>query len=126
MIGLSRKRLARSWARLTQIAAGDTILAAPLSLPRRCLAAASYHCCYFDCENSSLAQLDSALLAFTIQVPLCTADAMAHQNAFGALATAGDGSVHAGNIYNTGGGAVTFATLGACTVTIISLSSTDL
>jgi hypothetical protein len=51
---------------------------------------------------------------------------MAQQNVFGALATGGDGSVHAGNSYNTGGGAITFATLGLCTVTIISLSSTDL
>jgi hypothetical protein len=36
---------------------------------------------------------------------------MTQQNAFGALATTGGGSIHAGNTYNTGGGAVTFATL---------------
>ncbi|KAF2789052.1 hypothetical protein K505DRAFT_99080, partial [Melanomma pulvis-pyrius CBS 109.77] len=35
---------------------------------------------------------------------------MAQHNVFGTLATAGGGSVHAANIYNTDGGAVTFTT----------------
>jgi hypothetical protein len=51
---------------------------------------------------------------------------MVQQNAFGTLATTGGGPIHAGNTYNTGGGAITFATPGACTVAVISRSSTDL
>jgi hypothetical protein len=51
---------------------------------------------------------------------------MSQQNTFSTLATAGGGPIHAGNTYNTGGGAITFATPGACTVAMFSRSSTDL